>query len=309
MTRTRLVLALALAAPFAAQAGDKEAQEALNAAKAAWSTGKPEEVLGLFDKAEAAKPEAKVLRYDIQLSKGLYLQAKTSDLEAALKIYDGIIKDLVGLKDDESVLKQIKSQAMANKASLIYSHKQDEEGAFALYKSAAMLYPSSKISEGASQFFFRLGRDTSRRDEAKRKEILELGLKCAEEAVKFCENDVPAEKRPPALAKLQLQVAIMQHANGKAEEAQKTWAAIDKAVLQPFSLYQQAVWFALQGSIDDATRCLKEFMQKTRPEGSAGIKSRNQLRKFIAGEPDFKQHLSRPDWKDLATDESELGGK
>ena len=117
MTRTRLVLALALAAPFAAQAGDKEAQEALNAAKAAWSTG---------------KPEAKVLRYDIQLSKGLYLQAKTSDLEAALKIYDGIIKDLVGLKDDESVLKQIKSQAMANKASLIYSHKQDEEGAFAL---------------------------------------------------------------------------------------------------------------------------------------------------------------------------------
>ena len=169
-----------------------------------------------------------------------------------------------------------------------------------------MLYPSARISETASQFMFRLTRDRNRRTDAQRKEILELGLKLAEEALKFAPNEFPdPAKRGPWEAKFTLQLAIMQHAAGKPDEAKATFAKVQTDHLGPASLYQQAVWHALQDQPDEAHRCLVEFM-KTRPEGQAGLKARNQLRKFIRGEPDFRALLGRPDWKELTDEEIDV---
>ena len=309
MRLSGLALALIALAPLAARAGDKEAQDALTQAQQAWTAGKePQEVLALFDQAEAHKPSSRVLQFFIKLNRAQFVQGKVGDLEQALGIYDQIIRGLINLPESEGQLRQIKSQAMANKANLVYAEKNDEEMAFQLYKSAAMLYPSARISETASQFMFRLSRNAGRRTDAQRKEILELGLKLAEEALKFAPNEFPdPARRAPWQAKFQLQLAIMQHAAGKPDEARQTFAQIQQDSLQPASLYQQAVWNALEGKPDEALRCLTEFM-KTRPEGEAGLKARNQLRKFIRGEPDFKGLLQQPGWKELVEDEIDLSG-
>ena len=293
-------LALLTLAPLAAQAGDKEAQDALTKAQQAWREGQdPQAVLGLFDQAEGHKPESRVLQYFIKLNRAQFTQAKLGDLDKCLAIYDQIIGELTNLPESEGQLRQIKSQAMANKANLLYSEKQDEEGAFQLYKSAAMLYPSARISETASQFMFRLGRDTTRRTPAKRREILELGLKLAEEALKFAPQEFTDEAQRTAwMSKFQLQLALMQRAL-----SESTHEGVNHEVLPPASLYQQAVWHALQGRPDEALRCLQAFM-KTRPEGAAGLKARNQLRKFIREEPDFKGLLGREGWKELVADEA-----
>lgn len=302
-----LTLALTLIAIPAARAGDPEAEKLYAEARAAWKGNKePGEVVGLLDKALAAEPKTRELLYQILLTKGKYLQGIVSDLPAAEAVYTRIIKELAAPKETETVLREIKSEAMAAKAVVVYSDRKDVEAAFGLFKGAVLNWAKSSICDNGSQFLYRLGRDAER-PEAKRKELLEFSLKCSQDALNFVEKEVPqAEQRAPILAKYQLQLAIVQHATGKADDAAKTFAAIDKAQLEknPMTLYQHALWHNLNGDVDATTKALEEFMKKTRAEGPAGLKARNQLRKYIRNEPDFKPHLGREDWKGLVTDEA-----
>lgn len=307
-TLGRLVLLTLLAIP-AARAGDAEAKALRDKASKAWSDGKDQaEVLKLFDEALAAKPTDRAILYSTLLMKGQYLQAIVSDLPAAEVVYTKIITELAGLEESETVLRMLKSEAMAAKAVLVYAAREDAEQAVSLFKGALMNWTKSSICDRGSQFLFRLGRDATKRDAGKRKELMDISLKSAQEAVQFIAKEQPqADKAAPALARYQLQLAVVQLALGQEEEARKTRAAIDQAQLgaQPGTLYQQALWHVLSGDADAATAALKEFMVKTRPSGPAGVKSRNQLRKFIRGEPDFKPLFAREDWKELTVDEPE----
>jgi len=298
---TLALLALALAAPLAA-AGDAEAQKLLADAYKHWNDPTPAEALRLAEQALAANPE-KVVRTQVQLFIGSLHQVKTGDIDTALKIYDDIIQSNVGAQDNN--LKQLKADAMVRKANILYSEKDDTEGALRLMSSAHQTWPLSTTAEIASQFFYRQAR-MGGIAEADRVKAFEGALKLAEEALQLAPSQFGdpklADRRAKHVAKCKLQLAIVQLGAGKTAEGQATFDSIVQADLNDACLYQWATFLALKGDGDGATEKLTRFMA-TRPQGPEGAKARNQLRKFIRTEPDFASLRGRADWKPLLEDE------
>lgn len=293
------VLVLALAAP--AFAGDQEAQTLLRQAYDHWKDPEPAEALRLAEEALAQNPTNKVLRTQISLFIGSLHQVKTGDIDAALARYDQVIQSLVGVTDPQ--LKQLKADAMVRKGTLIYSEREDADGALRLYKSAHEAYQLSTTVDTASQLAYRMGREESRQ-EADREKLMDFALKAAQEAVQLAPRQFSgdASRQANNLAKCKLQLAIVLTALGRADEAQATYDSIDPSKFTDACLYQQAVLHALKGEADQATETLKRFMS-TRPAGDEGAVARNQLRKFIRSEPDFAALRARDDWKELNDDE------
>lgn len=297
-----LVLALALATP--ALAGDQEAQTLLRQAYDHWKDPEPAEALRLAEEALAQNPTNKVLRTQIELFIGSLHQVKTGNVDAALEKYDQVIRSLVGVTDPQ--LKQLKADAMVRKGTLLYSEKDDPEGALRLYKSAHESFQLSTTVDSTSQLAYRMGRDQAR-SEADRNKFMDVALKAAEEAIQLAPRErADAARQAANLAKYKLQLTIVLTALGRADDAQAQWASIDTTKLTDASLYQQAVLHALRGDADQATEVLKRFMS-TRPAGDEGAVARNQLRKFIRSEPDFAQLRARADWKELIEDEPVRG--
>lgn len=292
------LLALALAAP--ALAGDQEAQTLLRQAYDHWKDPEPAEALRLAEEALAQNPTNKVLRTQIDLFIGSLHQVKTGNVDAALEKYDQVIRSLVGVTDNQ--LKQLKADAMVRKGTLLYSEKDDPEGALRLYKSAHEAFQLSTTVDSTSQLAYRMGRDTGR-PEADRTKFMDVALKAAEEAIALAPRErADAARQAANIAKYKLQLTIVLTALGRADDAQATWASVDQSKLTDASLYQQAVLHAVKGEADQATELLKRFMA-TRPAGDEGTVARNQLRKFIRTEPDFAALRERADWKELIEDE------
>jgi tetratricopeptide (TPR) repeat protein len=307
MHRTAPLLALFALVALAplGRAGDAEAKALLDEALKHWSDPQPTEVLRLANEALGKGPE-KVLKTQIQILIGSVHQAKTGDLDAALKIYDEIIQANVNATDNN--LKQLKADAMVRKANILYSEKDDTEGALRLMQSAHQIWPLSTTADNASQFLFRQGRLRDKAADAK-KTALEGALRLEEEAIQRAPGQFGDARLKDRLAKhvakCKLQLALVQLALGKADESKATYDSIPAADMGDACLYQQAVLEAMQGAAPEGiTDKLTRFMTNTRARGPEGAKARNQLRKFIRTEPDFEKFLTREDWKPLVTDEA-----
>jgi tetratricopeptide (TPR) repeat protein len=285
-----------------ARAGDTEAQGLLKQAYGHWGDPQPDQALRLAEQALAQNPTSQVVRTQILLFIGSLHQAKTGNLDAALEKYDQIIQSLVGTTDNQ--LKQLKAEAMVRKGNILYSEKDDAEGALRLYQSAHQTWQLSTTVNIASQLAYRMGREAGRKPEDRTK-FMDFDLKAAQESVELAPRQFAgdANRQAANLAICKLQLAIVQQALGHADEAQATYASIQQDKLNEQSLYQQALYHALKSEADQATDCLHRFMA-TRPAGAPGLKARNQLRKFIRTEPDFAQLRTRDDWHDLVTDEA-----
>jgi tetratricopeptide (TPR) repeat protein len=294
-----VVLMLAVAAP--AFAGDQEANALLRQAYDHWKDPQPAEALRLAEEALAQNPTNQVLRTQIQLFLGSLHQVKTGNLDVALEKYDAVIRSLVGVTDTQ--LLQLKAEAMVRKGNILYSEKDDPDGALRLYSSAHQAFQQSTTVDTASQLAYRMGRD-EKRSKADRDTFMEFALKAAQEAVQIAPRQFTSDATRQAnnLAKCKLQLVIVLTALGRADEAASTWASIEQDKLNEASLYQQAMLHAIKGDGDAATDCLTRFLA-TRPAGDEGAVARNQLRKFIRTEPDFAALRERPDWKTFVEDE------
>lgn len=295
---TPAVVALAMATP--AFAGDQEAQGLLRQAYDHWKDPEPAEALRLAEEALAQNPTNKVLRTQIELFIGSLHQVKTGNVDAALERYDQVIRSLVGVTDPQ--LKQLKADAMVRKGTLLYSEKDDPEGALRLYKSAHEAFQLSTTVDSTSQLAYRLGRDPNRA-EADRNKFMDVALKAAEEALALAPRErADAARQAANTAKYKLQLVIVLTALGRTDDARAQWDSLDQSKLTDAALYQRAVLHALRGEADEATEILKRFMA-TRPAGDEGVVARNALRKFIRSEPDFAPLRAREDWKELVEDE------
>jgi hypothetical protein len=298
------LLALLAVAP-AALADDAQAKKLLDEAYKKNSEGDTPGAVKLGEEALAANPTDKKIRCQVLSFLGFLNQVKTGDIDKALGYYDQVIQSLVGLGEKENELKQVKADAMVRKANLLYSEKDDNEGALRLMSSAHQTWPLSTTAEIASQFFYRQGRMKSGPEQTK---AFEGALKLVEEALILAGKQQFKDERARALhvAKCKMQQALVQHAMGNAEGAKATYDAIpaadrdDNVSLQ----YQWSQYLARTGDAEGATAKLTKFMD-TRPAGEAGARARNQLRKFIRNEPDFAELKKRPDWKRLTENELE----
>lgn len=300
-----VLLLLALTSP--ALAGDQEAQALLRQAYDHWKDPQPAEALRLGEEALAQNPTNQVLRTQIQLFLGSLHQVKTGNLDVALEKYDQVIRSLVGVTDTQ--LLQLKAEAMVRKGNILYSEKDDPDGALRLYSSANQAFQQSTTVDTASQLAYRMGRD-DQRSKADRDKFMEFALKASQEAVQIAPRQFTSDATRQAnnLAKCQLQLVIVLTALGRADEAATTWASIEKDKLSEACLYQQAILHAIKGEAEPATECLTRFLA-TRPAGDEGALPRNQLRKFIRTEPDFAALRSRPDWKQFIEDEPVRAGR
>lgn len=285
-----------------ARAGDNEARGLLKKAYDHWNDPQPTEALALADQALAQNPTDQVLRTQIQLFIGSVHQVKTGDLDQALSRYDAIIQALVGVTDNQ--LKQLKAEAMTRKGNILYSEKDDAEGALRLYSAAHEAWQLSTTVDTASQLAYRLGRSEGR-PAADKAKFMDFALKASREAVQLAPRQFAGDATRQAnnLAKCKLQLTIVLTALGQTDEANTVWGSIEQDKLTDAALYQRAMLHALKNEADQATDCLKRFMA-TRPAGNDGKKARNQLRKFIRTEPDFATLRAREDWHELITDEA-----
>lgn len=298
------VLALLAAAP-AAFADDAQAKKLLDEAYKKNAEGDTPGAVKLGEEALAQKPTDKRIHCQVLSFLGFMHQVKTGDIDKALGYYDQVIQTLVGLGEKDNDLKQVKADAMVRKANLLYSEKDDNEGALRLMAAAHETFRLSTTAEIASQFFYRRGRSIDGAEQAK---AFEGALKLIEEAVTLAAKQQFKDERARALhtAKCKLQHALVQHAMGKVDEAKATFDSIPAGDRDEniSLLYQWAQYLARTGDADGATAKLTKFMD-TRPAGEVGARARNQLRKFIRNEPDFAELKKRPDWKKLTENELE----
>jgi tetratricopeptide (TPR) repeat protein len=290
-------LALLGALAMTAHAGDAEAQKMLQDALKHWSDPTPAEAVRLCEGALAAHPTNQALVVNIKLSLGK-LHQKDGNFDKALTQFDDIIQSLVGTEDP--LLKQLKADAMCCKGTILYSEKDDAAAALQLYQSAHRTFQLSTTIDTVSQLAFRMGRDTNR-PASDRKTFMDLALGAAREAVTLAPRQYPNDevRRTANLNKCKLQLVIVLTALADPTAAQ-TWGEVQQDKLGDQSLYQLGILHALKGEADAATDAVRRSLHLP-ARGTPG--ARNQLRKFIRTEPDFKDLRARPDWKELTEDE------
>lgn len=225
---------------------------------------------------------------------------KLGDGERAAKHLDVAIRALVEPKSNGE--KQFKAYLLARKGTLIYSFKDDLEGARDLYKASLDTFALSSTADTLSNLLHRLAGLS--KDPKKKQEQAKAALDYAQQALELAPYMSQAKSDPAAqkkwLAKVKVQLALCKEALGDKEGAKKTLEAVDPEDLGDSSLYNQALLDAFHGDEKAAREKLAGSL-KLRPEP----RSRNQLRKFIRTEPDFQKFVSLESWKELTQDEPE----
>ena len=296
----RLALACLLAlTPTLALAGDREAIEHFNKAAAHWKDADPSTAVHHAEQA-VAEAESKRVQVNALLLLGRLHQGKTGDFDAALRAYEQIIRSNVGVRDN--TLKNLKAQAMIGKGTIYYSERDDLDTALAAYQAAHRTYPSAHSADVLAQLCFRIGRDPSRSQAARTKQ-LEYSEKLSREALHHDQQNRAKNADAAKTAKFRLQLVIVLLAQGKAEEAERIWSETEQSKLDENAYYQLAVLKALRAEGPDAVAA--ELRKCLDPEARPEARARNQLRKFVRTEPDFRPFVGRDEWKDLVEDESE----
>lgn len=293
-----LVLA-PLAAP--AWAGDKEAIEHFNEARKHWGDPDPSAAVAAAEKA-LAEAQRKDIKMNVLVMLGQLHQGKTGDFDKALGYYDQVIKSNINVSDN--TLKSLKAQAFLGKGTILYSERDDIESALAAYQAAHRTYPTAQSADTLSQLCYRIGRDPTKGQDARAKQ-LEYAQKLAEEALHHDAQNRNKTANPARTAKYRLQLVITLLAQGKKEEGEAAWTETEQDALDANAFYQLAILQAVRG--DDAAVVADTLRKCLEPEVRPKARARNQLRKFVRTEPDFKPFLEEEGWKELVTDEPENG--
>lgn len=216
----------------------------------------------------------------------------------AIAQYDALIK--------ETKSRMVKADALANKASLIYTESHDSKKTIALYTEAYKL-SASKVSglafhdwqhaDKISNLYIHLNQadkalewsekalqDVNRRIQASEKQA-QKGGRAGQAAKRWLPQAKATFK-----VKVQVQLATCQLVQGQADAAKKTLASIKSF---PKSIgYNMALLRAAQKNKAETLAQLKEFM-KSRQTPHA----RNLLRDFVEEEPLFKPFIKDPEFQ------------
>ncbi len=288
-----------LAAP--ARAGDKEAIAHYKEAVKHWSDPDPSAAVAAAEKA-LAEAQSKNIKMNVLVMLGQLHQGKTGDFGQALGYYEQVIRGNIGVEDN--TLRSLKAQAFLGRGTIQYSEYDDIEKALASFQAAHNTYPTAQSADTLSQLCYRIGRDPTKGQDARAKQ-LEYAQKLAEEALHHDAQNRNKTANPARTAKYRLQLVITLLAQGKKEEGEAAWKETQQDALDVNAFYQLAILQTLRGEgaevVGDTLRkCLE-------PEVRPKARARNQLRKFVRTEPDFKPFLEEEGWKDLVTDEPENG--
>lgn len=296
----RLVVGCLLAlTPCLAQAGDAEAQEHWKQAVAHWKDADPTVAVEHAEKA-VAEAESKTMRMNALLLLGRLHQGKTGNFDEALKAYEKIIRSNIGATSPN--LKSLKAQALIGKGTIYYSERDDLDTALSAYQAAHHTYRSAHSADLLAQLCFRIGRDKTRSEAARAKQ-LEYSEKLSREALHHDAENRAKTANAAQTAKYRLQLVICLYAEGKKDEAEAAWSETHQDKLTPDAAYQLAVLKSLRGDGPEAVAA--ELRRCLDPDVRPKARARNQLRKFVRTEPDFSDFTDREDWKDLTEDEPE----
>jgi tetratricopeptide (TPR) repeat protein len=300
-----LAVALLFAlAPSLALAGDKEAMDLYQQAAQHWKDPDPAQAVGLAEKA-LAQAQSKKMKTNVLVMLGQLHQGKTGDFEKALTYYEEVIRSVLSANEKDNSLLSLKAQALLGKGTILYSEKDDVDGALAAYQGAPKNYPSAQSADTLGQLCYRIGRDPNKSMDARAKQ-LEYSEKLSVEALHHDEKNTNKAGNAPRTAKYRLQLAIVLLAQGKTDESAEVWKNTEQDKLDANAFYQLAIYEALQGK--DAAAVGATLRKCLTPDVRPKARARNQLRKFIKTEPDLSKFLTDKGWKDLVTDEPEDKG-
>jgi tetratricopeptide (TPR) repeat protein len=301
MRLNALALALVLVAAGTVRAQDDDKK------KSADLLGQARTALG--EKQPDVKKARELAEKALELDKDNYMahvllsfifDVKLGDGDKALEHVDLAIRGVPPAKNDKDFgPRKFKAELIANKAVILYSYKDDLEGARDLFKASMDNYELSSTADKLSNLLHRLSGLS--KDPKKKEEQAKMALKYAEIAL-----ELPAQKKDPAaqkkwIAKVKLQLSLCREVLGDKDGAKKALEAVDAEDMDDATLYNQAMLDALHGDEKAVREKLTAFMKATRPEA----RSRNQLRKFIRTEPDFQKWVNEESWKELVTPETE----
>ena len=192
-----------------------------------------------------------------------------------------------------------KAQAMVAKANLCYAERGEVERALKIYLGADYTMQSATTCDVASQFCYRVSRERDR-DAELRARMTARAEEFALEALRLAPAQVDdAEQRKGLIARYLLQLAIVYWARGNRTTSRLVEDMIDPQHLGPETLYQQSVFAALRGEDTRARELMRAFFDTTRSTAAA----RNDLRKFVRGEPDLQRLIGDASWRYLVEDE------
>ncbi len=278
-----------LALPTSVQAGDREARRFYDKALEKWDDPNPNLPVKYAEKA-LEHAVNKTLRANILFILGRLHHSRTGDFDKAEANYQKVVKENIGVTDN--TLKRIKADCFRNLGNLIYAERGDIKLALTKYRASHNTYATPETADTLSQFLYRIGRDP-KKNRAARDKQLKAAIKLAREAMD--RNDKLPTRKPNETARFRLQLVIALTAAGKTKEATEVWAATKQDKLTRNSFYQRALFMAL--SKEEPAKIAEILHQTLDPRPTA--KTRNDLRKFIRSEPDFKSFLTREDWKTL----------
>ena len=280
--------------PGSDEARRKSAQLIQQAAKLSNENGDVKKIQELAEQALALDPKG-VMPNDFL---SFFYDIKLGDGDKALEYVDRAIR-AIGAEPQTTDEKIKKARLIEKKGTLTYSYKDDLEAARTIYQASLDTYPTAKTADTLSNLLHRLSGMS--KDPKKKKEQAEKALYFAEKAIEFA--PMVASKDPATqkmlLCKYKLQLALCHQVLGHADEAKKALEAIDPEDYNPNTAYNEALLAAVQDDEKKTREHLDAFM-KTRPTPAA----RNQARKFIKNDPDFKKWIDTDAWKDYKTDEA-----
>lgn len=289
------LFALAALLPAVAHADDGAAKAHMRKAFGHWRDADPSTTAKYLALA-VKEAQSKGVKAKALLWHGIFHQGKTGNFEQALSSYESLIKLTEGATSRP--LKWHRAQGFLNKGSILFTKSGDVKKALPHYRASFKLFPTALSADYLSQALYRVGRDPNT-PAAEAKKAMATSLERARQAVKL---DSKARRRRPAnTAKLRLQLVIVLTAQGNKTEADEVWKATERNHFSANTLYQEAILLAVQkaGAEKIGAKLRKSLDPKVRPKARA----RNQLRKMIRSEPDFRDHLKLSGWKDLVTDE------
>jgi tetratricopeptide (TPR) repeat protein len=300
MTRFALcgLLCALLVLPTVAYGGDREARRFYDKALEKWDDTNPNLPVKYAEKA-LEHAVNKALRANILFILGRLHHSRTGDFDKAQSFYQKVVTENIGVTDN--TLKKIKADCFRNLGNLIYAERGDIKLALTKYRASHNTYATPETADTLSQFLYRIGRDP-KKNAAARKKQLTAAVKLAREAMD--RDGKQSTRKPNETARFRLQLVVALTASGKTDEAAEVWKATKQDKLTQNSFYQRALLMALEK--EDPVKIAERLHQTLDPRPTT--KTRDDLRKFIRSEPDFRSFLNREDWKGLVTFE-EAGAK
>ncbi|MBI3722566.1 hypothetical protein HY251_01215 [bacterium] len=152
----------------------KKAGDLVKEASSHWSDKDPKKCRELAEKAHELDPES----FQIDAFLGSLYDVKLGEPEKALESYDRAIRSLVGATKDGE--KRFKADVIARKGDVLYSYKDDLEGARTCYESSLQTVALSTTADKLSNLLHRLAGQA--KDPEKKKKQNAAALEYAEKA-------------------------------------------------------------------------------------------------------------------------------